>query len=321
MRTAGYNSRMNSDTQLPGPAEEATRAGYVALLGFPNAGKSSLLNRLLEQKLSIVTPLPQTTRERVVGIDTREGMQMIFVDTPGIVRDPRYLLHTAMVHTAVHAGQDADVVLLLIDPLDGLPDPSSAPFAQLGQRPGAVVAVINKADIADERRLAAAAEWARDLGLRHLETISALTGEGIDALRARIRELLPVSPYLYPPDELSDQPVRFFVAEFVRETVLELYTNEVPYSVTVRVEEFREGSDPLYIRATIFVERASQKGILIGAGGAAIRELGRLARAKIEAFVDSRVYLDLWVKVLPKWRKDPMKLQHLGYKLPPKSHG
>jgi GTPase len=299
--------------------EPGTRAGYVALLGYPNAGKSSLLNQLIEQKLSIVTPLPQTTRERVVGIDTRDDVQMVFIDTPGLV-DPRYLLHESMLHSALDAIRDADVVLLLVDPLQRLPGPEDEPFRSLAAMAGKVIAVVNKIDLAGTDEVAKAMRWADESGFRHLVQVSALAGTGVEQLRERIRELLPPSPFFYPPDEISAQPVRFFTAEFVRESIFELYQDEIPYSVAVKVEEFRENRTPVYIRAVVFVERASQKGILIGAGGAGIRQLGQIARRKIEAFVGSHVYLDLWVKVMPKWRKDPRSLQQLGYPLPPKDH-
>jgi GTPase len=296
-----------------------TRAGYVALLGFPNAGKSSLLNRLLEQKLSIVTPLPQTTRERVVGIDTRDGVQVVFLDTPGLV-DPKYLLQSSMLQAALDAIRDADVVLLLVDPLERLPDAEAEPFRSLARAGDRVILIVNKIDAASAERVRAAKEWGREAGFQRIVEISAVEGTGVDALRVRIRELLPISPFLYPPDEISAQPVRFFTAEFVRESIFELYRDEIPYSVAVKVEEFREERSPVYVRAVIFVERASQKGILIGAKGAGIRDLGKLAREKIEAFIGDRVYLDLWVKVLPKWRKDERSLRNLGYSLPPKDN-
>jgi GTPase len=296
-----------------------TRAGYVALLGFPNAGKSSLLNRLLEQKLSIVTPLPQTTRERVVGIDTRDGVQVVFLDTPGLV-DPKYLLQSSMLQAALDAIRDADVVLLLVDPLERLPDAEAEPFRSLARAGDRVILIVNKIDAASAERVRAAKEWGREAGFQRIVEISAVEGTGVGALRVRIRELLPISPFLYPPDEISAQPVRFFTAEFVRESIFELYRDEIPYSVAVKVEEFREERSPVYVRAVIFVERASQKGILIGAKGAGIRDLGKLAREKIEAFIGDRVYLDLWVKVLPKWRKDERSLRNLGYSLPPKDN-
>lgn len=293
---------------------QATKAGMVALVGFPNVGKSSLMNRMVEQKLSIVTPLAQTTRERVLGIDSRDGVQMVFVDTPGLV-DPRYLLHRAMMHEATEVMEDADVVLLLIDAARGRPDFRDDVLALVRRAPRLIV-VSNKIDVASAEQRAAVRGWAAEtLGAEPFE-VSAETGEGGEALRARIAELLPESPFLYPEDDVSSQPVRFFVAELVRESIFELYEKEVPYSVAVKVEEFRENADPVYIRAVVFVERPTQKAILIGSGGAAIKRLGQAARAKVEDFVGAPVYLDLWVKVLPKWRKNPLELRRLGFTLP-----
>jgi GTPase len=294
-----------------------TRAGHVALVGYPNAGKSSLMNRLVEQKLSIVTPLAQTTRERVLGIDTRDGVQMVFVDTPGLV-EPRYLLHRAMLHIATEVITDADVVLLLVDAAaqHGIPEFSPDVLELLG-RARSLVVVSNKRDQAKPAQLARVREWAAErFPAAAVFVVSALTGEGTEALRAEIARRLPESPYLYPEDDVSSQPVRFFVAELIRESAFELFEKEVPYSVAVKVDEFREQATPLYIRATIYVERPTQKAILIGSGGAAIRELGRSAREKIEDFVGAPVYLDLWVKVLPRWRKDALSLQRFGFSIP-----
>ena len=293
---------------------QQTKAGMVALVGFPNVGKSSLMNRLVEQKLSIVTPLAQTTRERVLGIDTRGGVQMVFVDTPGLV-DPRYLLHRAMMHEATEVIEDADVVLLLVDASRGAPQFRDDVLA-LVRRPPALIVVSNKIDVASAADRKAVRDWAREaLGREPMEA-SAETGEGAEALREAIAGLLPESPFLYPEEDVSSQPVRFFVAELVRETIFELYEKEVPYSVAVKVEEFRESAEPIYVRAVIFVERPTQKAILIGSGGSAIKRLGQAARAKVEEFVGAPVYLDLWVKVLPKWRKSPLELQRLGFTLP-----
>lgn len=299
-----------------------TRAGHVALVGLPNAGKSSLLNALLGSKLSIVTPFAQTTRERVVGIDTRDAAQMIFLDTPGIV-DPAYLLHHAMAEAVEGAIRDADVVVLLLDATR--PPPAFDPavletLSSLGKR---LLVVVNKVDEARENALKALEEWSKSELQVQPRRISAVTGDGVEELRAAIADHLPVSPFLYPEEELSTQSMRFFVSELIRETVFERYKEEVPYSTAVRVEEYREGSTPLVIRATIYVERASQKAIIIGRGGSAIRELGAAARAKIEEFVGEHVFLELWVKVLPKWRKDPLELSRFGFPLPQqrKDHG
>jgi GTPase len=295
--------------------ESETRAGTVALVGLPNAGKSSLLNRLLDSKLSIVTPLAQTTRERVVGIDTRDGVQMIFVDTPGIV-EPSYLLHRAMEHVVGEAISDADVVVFVLDGTRApprIPDETLARLRSVGSR---LLPVVNKIDAASETRRAEARAWAAaNLGGDPVE-VSAETGAGVDHLRATIAERLPLSPFLYPEDELSSQSVRFFVSELIRETVFEQFGQEVPYSTAVRIEEFREAETPVLIRASVLVERPSQKGILIGKGGAAIRELGTAARDKIETFIGAPVYLDLWIKVLPRWRKNAVELRRLGFTVP-----
>ncbi|HEX8830850.1 MAG TPA: GTPase Era [Longimicrobium sp.] len=291
-----------------------TRAGLVALVGFPNVGKSSLMNRLVDQKLSIVTPFAQTTRERVLGIDTRDGVQMVFVDTPGLV-DPRYLLHRSMMHVALQVIADSDVVLLLVDAAGGVPEFGEDVMELLDRAPKLVV-VSNKVDVAPADRRERVREWSRGrFGVEPIE-VSAVTGEGTERLRGEIAKRLPVSEFLYPEEDVSSQPVRFFVAELIRETVFELYSQEVPYSVATKVEEFREESSPVYIRAVVFVERASQKAILVGSGGQAIKKLGQLARQKVEEFVGAPVYLDLWVKVLPRWRKDPVTLQRLGFRLP-----
>lgn len=292
-----------------------TRAGTVALVGLPNAGKSSLLNRLLGSKLSIVTPFAQTTRERVIGIDTCDGAQMVFVDTPGIVR-PSYLLHRSLLELVEESMADADVVILVTDATKSVPDLAPEVVDALRRARGRVLVAVNKADVAAETQLSAHSAWAAEVPAAPAMRLSAETGEGVEALRSAIAERLPESPFLYPEDDLSSQPVRFFVAELVRETVFELYSEEIPYAVAVRIEEFREERDPVLIRATLLVERGSQKGILIGKGGAALRELGTRARAKIEAFVGQHVFLELWVKVLPKWRKNPVELRRLGFPVP-----
>jgi GTP-binding protein Era len=292
-----------------------TRAGTVALVGLPNAGKSSLLNRLLGTKLSIVTPLAQTTRERVVGIETAGGVQMVFVDTPGLV-EPAYLLHRSLLALAVEALEDADVVVLVVDASRAPPSLTEEVRAALRRAAERLLVAVNKVDVASPEERAAVRGWVeRELGAEWV-AVSAETGEGMEALRGQIAARLPQSPFLYPEEEISSQPVRFFVAELIRETVFELYAEEVPYSTAVRIEEFREGRSPILIRATVLVERPTQKAILVGKGGAAIRELGTRARSKIERFLDAPVYLDLWVKVLPKWRKSPLELRRLGFPVP-----
>ncbi len=282
------------------------RSGIVTVVGKPNVGKSTLLNRIIGQKLSITSPKPQSTRDRIVGIFTTSEAQMVILDTPGLL-DPKYPLQESMRGTAVRALEEADVIVYLADAMEG-DTPSLVDSAKLTKPPKApVIVALNKVDALPPAR--------RDeLTSRDgVALISALTGEGIPELMERLTTQLPESPFLYPEDEISTQPVRFFVAELVRETVLEQLHDEVPYAVAVQVEEYREGRSPLYIRAVIYVERDSQKAIIIGSQGAQIKKIGESARKKIETFVGEQVYLDLWVKVLANWRKNPGSLSRFGY--------
>lgn len=282
------------------------RSGIVTVVGKPNVGKSTLLNRIIGQKLSITSPKPQSTRDRIVGIFTTSDAQMVILDTPGLL-DPKYPLQESMRGTAVRALDEADVIVYLADAMEGEP-PSLVEAAKLGKPAKApVIIALNKADaLPVPRREELMAKG--DVTL-----ISALTGEGIPELMERLTARLPESPFLYPEDEISTQPVRFFVAELVRETVLEQLHDEVPYAVAVQVEEYREGRSPLYIRAVIYVERDSQKAIIIGSQGSQIKKIGESARKKIETFLGEQVYLDLWVKVLANWRKNPGSLSRFGY--------
>lgn len=311
-----YIGDMNEAQDLAG-VEGATRAGYVALVGRPNVGKSSLLNTLVGEKLSIVTPRAQTTRDRVMGIYTDDAGQIIFVDTPGLLL-PKYLLQRGMLSAAHSALAEADTILLLLDgtrPDETLPDDDT--LALLEGRKDSLFVAINKVDVAAPAAVERLREWSLErLGVEpHL--ISAETGAGTSELRGALMASLPPSPYLYPPDDLAVQPVRFFVAELIRETIFEEFEEEVPYSTAVVIEEFRESTDPILIRAVIYVERESQKAIVIGQGGRAIRAMGARARKKIEDFLGAHIFLDLWVKALPKWRKKRSALRQFGYPLPP----
>ena len=286
------------------------KAGIITVVGKPNAGKSTLLNRIVGEKLSIVSAKPQSTRNRIVGIHTTGDVQMILLDTPGLL-NPKYALQETMRRAALSAIHEADVVLYLVDGTEGSV-PALVDVARLDRPVAApVIVAINKVDALTRGQRESLAEL-QPAAL----FISATTGDGVEPLLARLSALLPDSAFLYPDDEISTQTVRFFASELVRETALEQLDDEVPYSVACEIEEFRESQSPVYIRAVLHVERDSQKQILIGAGGQRVRDIGQTARQKIEAFLGSRVYLDLWVKVLPNWRRNTHALQRFGYSLP-----
>ncbi len=279
-----------------------TRCGTVVLAGRPNVGKSTLLNALIGEHLAIVSPKPQSTRLPVVGLLTRGDTQFIFTDSPGLL-EPEYRLHEAMRAAALRAIDDAEVIAYL-HPLAEYPAPALTQVAKLDLAPRAPV--VTDYTKADQVSLAARPP-------DRLTAVSAVTREGLDTLLDTLRTHLPDGPFHYDPDEMATQPMRFFAAEFVREAAFELLHEELPYSVAVEIDEFREGSEPVYIRAVVYVERDSQKGIVIGEGGRTIKALGQAARAKIAALLGGSVYLELHVKVLPKWRRHAPSLKRLGY--------
>ena len=289
----------------------------MTLLGRPNAGKSTLMNAMLGERLSIVTPKAQTTWQRVTGILTTDRAQMIFLDTPGLL-EPRDLLQETMLAAAQNALAEADVVLLVLDGPRALSaDGWTQISTSLAQRPPVPLLVaVNKIDLMEggsEDHLKG--RVSQELGGEPF-LVCALDSTGVDALKARLEEVLPPGPFLYPADEIARDPVRFFVGEMIRETVFTEFHQEIPYSVFTRVEEFREDEDPIYIQVHIFVERDSQKRILLGKGGSSIRNLGILSRKKVEEFLGRRVYLDLWVKVLADWRRKRDHLRRLGFPVP-----
>ena len=282
-----------------------TRCGVIALAGRPNAGKSTLLNALVGEHLGIVSPKPQSTRMPVTGLRTDGDTHFIFTDCPGLL-DPAYLLQEAMREAAIAALNDADVVAYL-HPVSEYPAPPLAQVAGLTRPPRApVLTVYTKADLV--------APSARPAVRPPDEiAVSAASGEGLPELARLLAERLPEGPFLYDAEQLAAQPLRFFAAEFVREAAFALLEQELPYSVGCEIDEFREAEEPVYIRAVIFVERDSQKGIVIGQGGRTIKALGAAARARIESLMGQRVFLDLHVKVLPKWRGNAVALKRLGY--------
>lgn len=302
------------------------RAGFVAILGKPNAGKSTLLNALVGEPLAIVSPKPETTRRPVVGILTRDDAQMVFLDTPGIVEHPKFELHRQMLAEIHQAIEDADVLLVLLDPTGGIAEAErllAEPIMEDVRSSGKpAILVLTKMDALEEKTAALPIiEHAMQSGLfRTSVAVSALKGKFLDELVRVIVEHLPEGEFLYDPDELSTQQERFFVAEFIREQVYRHCQQEIPYSVEVVVTDFDERTDgPWYIAAELIVERHSQKKILIGAGGSMIKRIGEGARKRIEAHLGVPVYLDLYVKVREHWRNDPTYLRSFGYRVKPSS--
>ena len=298
----------------PGPSD-AFRCAYVALVGAPNVGKSTLINALLGQKLSIVTPRPQTTRRRVLGIYHSPEAQIVFLDTPGLIT-PKYLLHQRMLSQAASAVADADIVAVLTDVADGpsLPPEVERLISSIGNSKP-VYLLINKVDTVHKPTLLPLiASFASKGNFREIVPISALKRTNLDdLLRTFIREL-PSQPAFYPDDIVSEHPERFFVAEFIREAVFERFSEEIPYSTAVEIQEFKERQPGnAFIAADILVERDSQKGILIGRGGAALKAVGETARRQIELFLGRKIFLELHVKVREGWRQDARALNQLGY--------
>lgn len=281
----------------------STRCGTVVLAGLPNVGKSSLLNALVGERLAIVSPKAQSTRVPVVGVLTRGDAQFIFTDPPGLLT-PSYQLQERMREAALRAIADAEVIAHL-HPLPEAPGPAFAVAAGLAAAPRApVVTVYTKADLVP-------AERRRPLGPGI--AVSSTTGEGMEALLDALGERLPPGPFHYPVDELATQPVRFFASEYVREAAFAVLEEELPYSVACEIDEFRESETPTYIRATVYVERESQKGIVIGHQGRTIKAIGQAARVRIEGLLGGPVFLDLNVKVLGNWRRQNGLLRRLGY--------
>jgi len=287
------------------------------LVGLPNAGKSTLMNALIGQKLSIVTAKAQTTRATVSGIRSEDGVQAVFADTPGLV-DPRNLLHKAMRGLAYSTFAEADLRLIVID-ASRAPDaePVSRLAAVLGEGPPRpTLIVLNHMDRSNSGLLDRWRVWAALLPEAEIAETDASRDIGVEQVWRWVAERLPEHPFLYDPEDLSTENLRFFVSELVRETAFEQYRQEIPYAIVCTVDEFREAEDPVYIGITVHVERESQKGMVVGRGGAAIRALGSDSRAKIETLLERPVYLDLWVKVLPGWRSRPATLKRLGFDVP-----
>ncbi|MFZ0391973.1 MAG: GTPase Era [Calditrichia bacterium] len=287
------------------------RSGYAALTGRPNAGKSTLLNQFLKYKLSIVTKKPQTTRRNVLGILTGDDHQVIFMDTPGLI-SPGYTLQKMMMKYLDDAVKDADVLLYLVDVSGAEKDLKSLPENLAGPKP--LIIVLNKIDLIPKNKLLPLMDQFQKYPAQALIPVSALKGDGVDLLLREIILRLPLSPPYFPPEYVTNLDERFFVSEIIREKIFKSYGEEIPYAVHVQVEEFRENpSRKDYIRALIFVERQSQKGILIGKQGGALKRIGEESRREIESFLQRPIFLELFVKVMDDWRKRDRSLRNLGY--------
>jgi GTPase len=290
------------------------RAGFVSILGRPNAGKSTLLNALLGQKLAIVASRPQTTRTSIQGVLSLPGAQIVFVDTPGIHKSDT-LLNKRMMDT-VRASADADVVLFLVDSLAPLTDEDAKAVDLVKKIEAPALALFNKVDaLDDKRRVLPLIERYRALHeFAEYIPVSAMKGTGLDEVRAEILKRLPEGPALYPKDHLTDQPERFLAAEIVREKVLRLTHDEVPHSVAVMIESWEDTGALIRIAATIYVERPGQKAILIGPAGAMLKKIGTQARLELERSTGKKIFLQTFVKVRPRWREDPEFLSAIDWR-------
>ncbi len=291
------------------------KSGFISILGRPNVGKSTLLNRLVGDKIAIVSEKPQTTRNRILGIKNVEGGQFIFIDTPGL-HQGRSELNQRMARTAIASGRDADVLLFMIEAPAPHVEKDRQMIESLRGSKGVPFLVINKIDLGKKKALLPIIDqYQRLYPFEKIIPASAVTGEGVDILLDEILNDLPESPPYYPEDMLTDQTERFLVSEIIRENVIHQSYQEIPYSTAVTIEEFKEAPERnlVVIKGTIHVERNSQKKILIGKGGQKLKKIGETARKEVEALLGARVYLELWVNVEKNWTQDPHALDRLGY--------
>lgn len=296
---------------------EDFKSGFVALVGRPNVGKSTLMNALLQQKIAIVTPRPQTTRIRQLGIVTEPQYQMIFIDTPGIMQQPKHKLDEFMLETAENTLSDADVVLWLVDSseMPGAEEKAIAAKLQALGEQARVIMGMNKADLLEAHEVIPHSDAFKEL-LPDADWIlfSALTQNGLPELLQMLVDALPQGPLFYPPDQITDAFLRDIAAEMIREQIMLQLREEVPYGTAVQILEFTERENgTTYISANIIIDRDSHKRIIIGAKGQQLQRIGKAARVEIESMLEGKVFLELWVKVQPKWRRDENALKRLGY--------
>lgn len=289
------------------------KAGFVNIVGNPNVGKSTLMNQLVGERISIATFKAQTTRHRIMGIVNDDACQIVFSDTPGVLK-PNYKMQEMMLAFSESALADADILLYVTDVVEN-PEKNLDFLQKVAKMTIPVLLLINKIDESDQRRLGDLVErWHSLLPNAEILPLSAKNKFGIDMLMRRIKELLPESPAYFDKDQFTDKPARFFVSEIIREKILLYYDKEIPYSVEVAVEQFKEDRQRIHISAVIYVERESQKGILIGHQGVALKKMSTEARKSLERFFDKKVFLETFVKVDKDWRNSQRELEQFGYK-------
>ncbi|MEO0280231.1 MAG: GTPase Era [candidate division WOR-3 bacterium] len=290
------------------------KSGFVSIVGRPNVGKSTLLNALIGEFVSIITPKPQTTRVNILGIKTTPKYQICFYDTPGMLDKIKYELHKTMVEEVKKVIEDADVILLMVEPVPEIGSIERKLIDMIKSSGKPSILIINKIDTINKNELLPVIDiYSKENIFKEIIPISASQGDGIDIVERAIVDLLPYGEKFYEDEEISDKPERFFVAELIREKIFNLYGEEIPYSSAVEIEEWREEEKRVYIKAIIYVEKESQKGIIIGKGGEKIKKVGTLARKDIEKKLLKSVYLDIWVKVKEGWRSDLNFLKKIGY--------
>ena len=294
--------------------EKKHKSGFVNIVGNPNVGKSTLMNRLVGERISIITSKAQTTRHRIMGIVNTEDMQIVYSDTPGVLL-PNYKLQESMLNFSESALDDADVLLYVTDVIETI-DKNEEFLQQVQKEKCPILLLINKIDLTDQAKLEALVqEWKSILPQAEIIPISALSNFNIDYVKQRVAELMPESPPYFEKDALTDKPARFFVTEIIREKILLYYQKEIPYAVEVVVELFKEDDEMIHIKALIICERDSQKGIIIGHKGQALKKVGAMARKDIERFFEKKVFLEMFVKVEKDWRNRDNMLRAFGYRL------
>lgn len=289
---------------------QAHKAGFVSIVGKPNVGKSTLMNKLVGENLSIITAKAQTTRHRIMGVLSGDGFQIVYSDTPGLL-EPKYELHKTMMNYVKVSLEDADIILLVVELDEKYNEELLSRFIRVK---APIILVINKIDLSKGSQLEDKIEyWKKMISAREIIPVSALSGLGVDKLLTSIINNLPEHPAYYPKDNITDKSERFFASEIIREKILLNYEQEVPYSCEVGIESFKEEEKIIRIRAIIYVERDSQKGIIIGKGGASLKKVGIEARKDLEKFFDKQVFLETHVKVADNWRKQKLRLKQFGY--------